>query len=72
MSSQLNYKLIQLRKHLQKDAKVCAAVLKKLLNGYSVIPVYYGCTLHVLPKNKCNAMVGNYICQFSNTEHDTK
>ena len=52
--------------------KFVVAVLKKLLNGYSVIPVYYGCTLHVLPKNKCNAMVGNYICQFSNTEHDTK
>ena len=30
--------------------KFVVAVLKKLLNGYSVIPVYYGCTLHVLPK----------------------
>ena len=72
VSSQLNYKLIQLRKNLQKMQKFVVAVLKKLLNGYSVIPVYYGCTLHVLSKNKCNAMVGNYICQFSNTEHDTK
>ena len=52
--------------------KFVEAVLKKLLNGYSVIPVYYGCTLHVLFKNKCNAIADNYICQSFNTEHDTK
>ena len=51
VSSQLNYKLIQLRKHMQKMQKFVVAVLKKLLNGYSVILVYYGYTLHVLPKN---------------------
>ena len=40
-----------------KDAKVCGGCFKmimivlKLLNGYSVIPVYYGYILHVLFQN---------------------
>ena len=40
----------------------------------SVIPVYYGCTLHVVlfQKNKYNPIADNYIYQFSNIEHDTK
>ena len=54
--------------------KFVEAVLKKLLNGYSVIPVYYGCTLHVVlfQKNKCNPTADKYIYHFSNTEHNTK
>ena len=51
--------------------KFVEAVLKKQLNGYSVIPVYYGCTLHKLFK-KMDTIADNYICQFCNTEHDPK
>ena len=32
----------------KKMQKFVEAALKKLLNGYSVTPVYYRCTLHVL------------------------
>ena len=39
-------------------------VLKKLLNEYSVTPLYYGYTLYVLFQNKCNI---NLITTFDNS-----
>ena len=42
---QINIAKKTLVKNMQK---IVETVLKKLLNGYSVTPVYYGCTLHVL------------------------
>ena len=40
--------------------KLVEAVLKKLLNGYSVIPVYYDVLYMYYSKNKCNPIGDNY------------